>query len=141
MRFICAGVICITENEEVGDIWWDFNTNFIKDGADGIPYESPRIKINFWSDLEKTQKEWCDFVRQEIGKNLSNIAKCFETLGYKVYTEYMNDNSWKWKIHIPGVDICKKNDEGKNLIVANIFPREYLLADKTGGKCWLCDLK
>lgn len=58
MRFICAGIICITENEEVGDIWWDFNTNFIKDGADGIPYESPRIKINFWSDLEKTQKEW-----------------------------------------------------------------------------------
>lgn len=54
MRFICAGVICITENEEVGDIWWDFNTNFIKDGADGIPYENPRIKINFWSDLEKT---------------------------------------------------------------------------------------
>ena len=76
MRFICAGVICITENEEVGDIWWDFNTNFIKDGADGIPYESPRIKINFWSDLEKTQKEWCDFVRQEIGKKHLRKLKC-----------------------------------------------------------------
>lgn len=139
MKFSNAQIYCYTYNEEVGDIRWVFQTKarIFNDKN----YEQPKMHVIFWTKLKKTKKEWYDFVMQEIGKNLSNIGKCFETLGYKVYTEYMKNNSWKWKIHIPSVDICKKNDEGKNLIVANIFPREYLLADKTGGKCWLCDLK
>lgn len=141
MRFICAGIISTTENEEVGNIWWAFNTNFSKDGVDGIPYESPSITINFLTKLEKTQKEWIDFIRQEIGKNLFNITKCFERLGYEVRTEYMKGNEWKRKFHIPYVDIRKKDSEGERLIYVKIFPQNGILEDKTGGKCWLCDLK
>lgn len=143
MKFSNAQIYCYTYNEEVGDIRWVFQTKarIFNDKN----YEQPKMHVIFWTKLKKTKKEWYDFVMQEIGKNLSNIGKCFEKLGYGNYLQDYEEEPeglglfWKNKFSFFDFTYCKHH--GEYTIAFEIEIDYVCLPTKEKEDLWLCDLK